>query len=790
MPPAERSLLAFCLILAAPAAHAAGAQRIDVPGGRLGSAVLALGRQAGISIGVSDPGVAAMRTRGVHGRLTPEQAMRRLLRGTGASFITVGADAYRIVRARPPSGRSAMRSPPALPPVTKAAAVAEPEDIVVTASKREATLAGYPASVAVLGIGDLPVGAEAGGSDAIAARLPGVTSTHLGPGRNKLFIRGLADSSFNGTTQATVGQYFGETRLNYNAPDPDLRLYDIDRVEVLQGPQGTLHGAGSLGGVLRILPAPPDPDRFEAQALMAASATAHGDPGYEAGAMINLPLASGDAGLRLVGYRIRDGGYIDDRQRALDDVNRTDTRGGRIWFRATPGSDWTIDVAGALQEIEGRDSQYADRDAPDLTKASPTAEGFDNRYALAQLVVRKDWEEISLVSATGVVSHRFTETFDATQPGGDPNQFRQRGRISFLSNENRLSREADDDGFGWVIGSSLLRNRYRLNRTFSPLASLREIGGVENEVEEATLFGEATYRIAPRVSLLAGGRVTHLRLSGAALDTSSLSLQRAALTAGRRRDTSLLPSLALSYEPQRNLSFFLRYQESFRPGGIVVRDEFVQRYSDDDVKSLEAGFRYGQPGRGAVDAAASIAFTDWRDVQADQIDGAGLPTTVNIGDGRILTLDARVGWRPWPGLEIEAAAVLAESKLTNPLPSTIIVTTSDLPNVARLSGRIGADYRAWGDGPFDLRVSAWARYVGKSRLGIGPTLGEEQGDYLDTAVAARLAAGKHALVFGVTNLFDTIGNRFALGSPFTLVDGAQITPLRPRTFRVALEVGF
>src|SRR3546814_3098560 len=87
-----------------------------------------------------------------------------------------------------------------------------------------------------------------------------LSSTHLGAGRNKLFIRGIADSSFTGPTQATVGQYLGDIRLSYNAPDPDLRLYDVDNVEVLEGPQGTLYGAGSLGGIIRVVPNAPNPD--------------------------------------------------------------------------------------------------------------------------------------------------------------------------------------------------------------------------------------------------------------------------------------------------------------------------------------------------------------------------------------------------------------------------------------------------------------------------------------------------------------------------------------------------
>ena len=786
---AERGLIALTAIAAASASHAETTHPVDVPATRVGSAVVALGRQTGISIGISDPALAARTTRPVRGRLTVRQALQRMLRGTGASFVRIGGNGYRIVRAPSPPLR---RRPPA-PDQPDRATPPEPviaEGIIVTASKRSATLDGYPASVGILGLNDFPLGAEGAGSDAITSRLPGVTSTHFGPGRNKLFIRGLADSSFNGTTQATVGQYLGETRLNYNAPDPDLRLYDVSQIEVLQGPQGTLHGAGSLGGVMRVLPAEPERDEVEGSAAAALSLTAHGEPGYDLSGMLNLPLLSGGAGLRLVGYAVRDGGYIDDRSRGLKNVNRVDTIGGRALLRLDPGSGWTIDLGGALQIVEGDDSQYSDRGAADLTKSSPIAEAFDNDYGLAQFIARKEWDGLSLTSATSVVRQSFSETFDASQPG-DLIQFHQTGSIRFFSSENRLAQEEDANGFGWVAGTSLIHNRYRLRRTFSPVAAtFRQIGGVENEVAEATLFGEASFRLDPSWSLVGGGRLTHLRLSGEALDTVSLFLAREASEAARRRQTSLLPSFALAYEPGDDLTLYLRYQESFRPGGIVPRDEFVTRYSSDDVRSVEAGLRYGRPGRDRFDVAASIAYTDWDNIQADQIDGDGLPTTLNIGDGRVLTVDARIGWRPLPGLELEAAGLFADSKLTNPQPSSIIVATSDLPNVARFNGRIGADYQAWISAGLDLRLSAWARYVGKSRLGIGPVLGEEQGDYVDTAIGARFQRGRYSILLGVTNLFDTVGNRFALGSPFTLVQEGQITPLRPRTVRLGLEVGF
>ena len=780
-----RAAIALCFVACSSAALAESPKRLDIPAGRLGSAVATLGRQAGISIGVSDPALAARRSPRVSGSLTVEQALDRLLAGGGARAVSVGDRSWRIVRVAQAKPKPPRRAEPMPLPTPVARA---DEEIIVTASKRSAPLDSYPASVSVIEVEGFPVGAEGGDSSAIVSRLAAVTSTHLGPGRNKLFIRGLADSSFNGPTQATVGQYLGETRLNYNGPDPDLRLYDIRRIEVLQGPQGTLHGVGSLGGVLRILPVAPNLERFEGNAAAGFLTTAHGEPGYDLSGALDIPIVTGEAGLRLVGYHVRDGGYIDDRLRGLKDVNRVETSGGRAWLRLAPGGGWTVDIGAAVQSIEGDDSQYAERGAPDLSKASPIAEAFESDYRLGQFVIAKEWDTgLSLVSATGVARQTLSETYDASQPGA-PMQFHQDGRISFFSNENRLA-QTHADGSGWVVGTSLVRNSYRLSRDFTPLSLFRALGGVANRIEEATLFGEASFRLTPTLSVAGGGRVTHLNLSGSAIEAASLFIARQAQMKASRNETSLLPSLAFAWEPRDDLTLFLRYQESFRPGGIVVRDEFVQRYRNDDVRSLEAGLRFGRPGQGAFDAAAAVAYTRWNDIQADQIDGFGLPTTVNIGDGRILTFDARIGWRPLPGLELELAGVLADSQLTNPAPSNIIVGKSDLPNVAPVNARFGVDY-ATVLGGFDLRLSGWARYVGKSRLGVGPVLGEEQGDTLDTGLGARLTLDRYAVTLSATNLLDTVGNRFALGSPFTLVHQDQITPLRPRTIRIGIETAF
>ena len=162
----------------------------------------------------------------------------------------------------------------------------------------------------------------ANGSATLLARIASLSSTHAGNGRNKLFIRAIADSGVAGPTQATTGQYLGDMRLNYAAPDPDLKLYDVGRVEVLEGPQGTLYGAGSLGGVIRIMPNAPNLGDYGGQMSAGVSVTQHGDPGGDLSAALNMPIIAEKLALRLVGYGVQEGGYIDDVTRDMDDVNR------------------------------------------------------------------------------------------------------------------------------------------------------------------------------------------------------------------------------------------------------------------------------------------------------------------------------------------------------------------------------------------------------------------------------------------------------------------------------------
>ncbi len=358
-----------------------------------------------------------------------------------------------------------------------------------------------------------------------------------------------------------------------------------------------------------------------------------------------------------------------------------------------------------------------------------------------------------------------------------------------LSSETRLS-HSGEDGSGWLIGTSFIANETKQHRALGSPSAPVPTTGVGNSINEVTLFGEGAIRILPALTATAGGRVTHSRLSGSVLDAPTLVVDLLSRLTAHRDETAFLPSFALAVDASDDLQLFARYQEGFRPGGLAVSGPLVHRFESDDVSALEGGMRYGLPGRGVFDLAASFAYTRWKDVQADIVDLAGFPTTANIGVGRIYTFDVKAGWRPLPGLDIELAGVVNDSKVTDPRPGIIIASSSPLPNIARFNGRLAARYHE--DLSDGARLGLWAsaRYAGTSRLGIGPILGEEQGDWLEIDLGARVERRFDAVSIGITNLLDTVGNRFAMGSPFTLVYGRQITPLRPRTLRIGWERRF
>lgn len=774
---------------------------IDLPAGTVGQQVVALGRMTRINVAVPEAQLWTRSVPRLRGHWTADGALAAIARRAGARAERIGPGSWRLAQA--PRSRVTTVARPSRP-VQPAPDGATPKDIVVTASKREVTRANYPGQVTRVAGSTLELGGP-GGTDRLIERVTSVASTHLGSGRNKLFIRGIADSSFTGPTQATVGQYYGDLRLSYNAPDPDLRLSDLAAVEVLEGPQGTLYGAGSLGGLIRLVPNAPDLTDASAAISAGASATAHGAPGLDGHAVANVPLLADRLGLRLVADVASEGGYIDKPAIGRIDVNRTRIEGGRATLRIAPAPDWTVDVVGLGQRIRSADSQYADRGGPPLTRSAPVVEGATADFAQAQLVVSGSLGEIRVRSTSGVTWHDLMERYDATRPNQPVRLFAQANRTRMWANETRAWQSASD-GSGWLAGFSHISSRTRLTRLQGEPGALLPSTGVSNSVDETTLYFDGALRLLPGLLATAGMRASRSVLGGSAEDATVQIMPAFAETTARRTQTTLLPAAAALVDLGSDAQLFMRYQQGFRPGGLTIEGPFVRQFRPDRVATIEAGLRTSPPS-GRFDAAFTVAHTAWRDIQADFIDSTGLPSTANVGDGQLWTLEGSLGLRLGGGLRLEGGFSVNDSRIDaasgaraiaraatfgiGPAPAyaDVLAAFRRIPNIAQVTARAGFSWRPTLGGTADLLVDGWGRYVGSSRLGIGPVLGQLQGAYLDSAINARLGLGRLGITASVTNLLDTRGNRFALGTPFT-TGRDQVTPLRPRTVRVGVDARF
>jgi len=774
-------------------AGAAQAESFNVPPGRLGDVAVALGTQAGVTITVTEPDLAAQPSPGVRGDLSLRAALNRVLRGTGAEARFYDRATIRLVRKRvapkPPQ-------PPKPAPVRTTAIVAEnPADIIVTASKQNMLLDRYPGSVKLIELEPNWVASNAmDGTAAITKLLPSIGSTNLGPGRDKLFIRGIADSSFSGPTQATTGQYLGDVRLNYNAPDPNLNLYDMQRIEVLAGPQGTLYGAGSLGGIIRLVPNAPDTKDIAATAALNTAFTQHGGVSADGAGMFNLPFAGGRFAVRFIVFGGRTAGYIDSPIRGQRDINGTTSYGQRLVLRAEDLSGWTLDFGTVFQNITSDDGQYTLRGDPPLTRNTLIPQPFENNYRLTYLTAKRQLGSAELLSTTSVARHELNTVYDASgQADATPTRFEEDNGITLVSHETRVA--GGNERAPWVAGVTVLYNGGSLSRMLGPPDDLERIAGVVNTQAEAAMFGQISRPLSRTLTGMVGGRLTFAHSTGYLIDDPAEAAQKS-----RRSALRFSGTLAVDWQPGGPFSGFFRYQQGYRAGGLAVAPSESglqsQRFAADDLQMWEVGARLGDRRQDRLSLGATLFFADWRNIQADLIDGAGFPYTANVGNGTIYGLDAEITWRLSAEFLLTASAFVNDSQLTEPAAGFASGEQGDksiagtLPNVARNGARIATSWRREIKPGITLNTEASLRYVGLSQLGLGSLLDIPQGNYLVANAGAYLDFGRFGVSLGIDNLADARGNTFAFGNPFGLVQRDQLTPLRPRTVRLGINARF
>ncbi|MFZ5707548.1 MAG: TonB-dependent receptor [Pseudomonadota bacterium] len=737
--------------------------QLDIPASDLGQALLAFSRQTGESVGAAGA-LPRHHVRRIRGTFDPQDALGRIVRGSGLRVIRAGAGLWRLET-------STQAGPTVDKPVDHAG-----EEIVVSGSKRDEALATIPVAVSIVRP-SLPDGLIAGrGLQELAGDTEGIFATNLGPGRDRLFLRGVADSAFNGPTQSTVSLFLDDARVSYATPDPDLRLIDIDHVEILRGPQGTLYGTGALGGIVRIVPRKADLATWGATAAVEGRTTAQGSTGGAVDATINAPLVEDKLGLRLVGYAERSGGWIDDTGRSRSNVNDSRRYGGRASVRWKPAEDWTVDIGGVAQWIDADDSQYATRG---LRRSTRLAEPHDNDFLTGSVTIRGVLSDLDLLSATAFVKHEVESRYDASAAAPSigldaPLAYQDARDVRLFSQEWRLSDPSP--ARPWVLGAALLSVENSARGTFLPPASTPvRVTTLHSDTLEAALFGEASQQLGGAWTATLGVRAFLSKVKDELEGVRASQVKRFGLT----------PSADLSWHPESGRTLWLRYAKAIRPGGLNPDgDPGLSGFRSDKLESLELGWRARiAPG---MQVHGALFGLRWRNVQSDTVGDDGLIRTINAGSARNYGLELAFSWKPGR-FRIDGNATVQHARLDRPSAAAAAIgDDTRLPVVPDYSGRLRLGYET-SLGGFDMTSFAAARYAGSARLSFDPVLAAPMGDYWQADAGLTLSRERTTVAFTITNMLNGRGNSFGFGNPFSLRLARQETPLRPRTVSIRVE---
>lgn len=262
-------------------------------------------------------------------------------------------------------------------------------DIVVTATRGAAqSIQKVPIAISVLNIDAITKSGQGSLVD-IASFSPSLSITEGGPGFNKFNMRGLSTGGYrtsDTSDRSLIAVYLDDTPISVQGQTPDLKVYDLERVEVLRGPQGTLFGAGSMAGTIRFVTAKPNTQDLFGSAESDVFGTDGGAVSYNFRGMINLPLVADTLAVRANVYIGHDGGFIDnigvvDKKNA----NHNNTEQARIALRWTPSSDFTLDAAFTYEHSKSGGLNAAMSDLPAYTLSSNSPEGTRDRFRLYTL---------------------------------------------------------------------------------------------------------------------------------------------------------------------------------------------------------------------------------------------------------------------------------------------------------------------------------------------------------------------------------------------------------------------
>ncbi len=309
------------------------------------------------------------------------------------------------------SGASVAAMTPAMAQTTPPPPAADNQvaDVVVTASRSGAeSLQKVPIAVSVVNIDQITKSGQGNLAD-LAKFTPSLSITEGAPGYQKFNMRGLSTGGYasSDTSDRTlVAVYLDDTPISVQGQTPDLKVYDLERVEILRGPQGTLYGAGSMAGTVRFVTAKPSMNSTFGTAEAGVATTEHGAASYNLRGMINLPIVSDTLAVRANVYVGHEGGYIDNiGPRNKQNANYNNTAQGRVALRWRPVSELTVDASITYERSIARGLNQGLSGLAPYTVSSNGPEGTDDRFRLYTLGFDYDAGFANIV-ATGAYTDR------------------------------------------------------------------------------------------------------------------------------------------------------------------------------------------------------------------------------------------------------------------------------------------------------------------------------------------------------------------------------------------------
>jgi len=693
--------------------------------------------------------------------------------------------------------------------------------IIVTAEKRSEDIQEVPMSISVINVDDLEKLHATQLTD-FAGYVPGFIVQDGGaPGQATLALRGIPPLSAG----STVATYIDETPLgsssNYGAGSNvilDLLPYDFQSFEVLRGPQGTLYGASSLGGLVRYTTSAPDTEHSSGRAGVDVSSVSGGsDMGFGLRGAFNMVMSPGKLALTASAAHQDNPGYIDNVRTGEKDQNASTQDAGRVALRWTPNDD----VAVTLQALTQRtDSDSSSTVALNPVTLQPLYGSLkDDNYILepfrrdvdfytATLNWNLGWADfVSATSYSETESHVTTDAtlvygvlfplFGAPNPG--ISTFTNDLKLYKTTQEFRLASKPDDH-IEWLVGAfwtneSSAQNQVASAQEFSgaPIVGLDPlaIAGLPSTYKEYAGFGDLTWKFNQSFDVTGGVRWAHNSQDFEQISTGAILPTTA--TPGSSSEDVFTYSFSPRFHFGTDSMAYIRIASGYQPGGPnVVLADVPPSVSASKLTNYELGFKSTfDENRWLIDAA--IFDIEWDNIQISATNGVA-SYLANGGTARSKGLEFQTLYSPIAGLRLGLNGAYTDAELTEDVPSIGGVSGDRLPGIPKWSASAIADYSfPVGDG-WTGRVGGGFRFIGDRDSDVsGSPFALPLKSYEVLDLNADFSNDRWTFRIFVKNATDkrVYTNESAIISPLDgSISQVRGIPLTPRTIGVGFDVNF